>query len=125
MSSVPSVVKVFDSLPAHNLPRQSPRNRDRMCHQNRDLPQQALRLMKHPELSQHGSPVVIDFFPRQAVIAIEGINTAERNLDPPSGGRKAAPRSQDASRESGPPRESRHPLHVAAAHQSQDQAEPL
>ena len=94
MSSVPSVVKVFDSLPAHNLPRQSPRNRDRMCHQNRDLPQQALRLMKHPELSQHGSPVVIDFFPRQAVIAIEGINTAERNLDPPSGGRKAAPRSQ-------------------------------
>ena len=50
--------------------------------------------MKHPELSQHGSPIVIDFFPRQPVIAIEGINTAERNLDPPSRGWKAAPRAQ-------------------------------
>ena len=77
--------------PAEKFPRESTRNRGGMSRQNGDLSQYALRLMENAELSQHRSPVAIDFFPGQTVIGFEGVDTAERELDSPPRRREATP----------------------------------
>lgn len=56
-----------------------------------DLAQSAERLVEDAELSQHRSPVVVDFFSGQTVIGVECVHTAERKLDSPPGRRKTTP----------------------------------
>jgi len=62
-----------------------------MSRQNGNLSQHALRLVENAELSQHRPAVVIDFFSRQAVIGIERVHAAKRELDPSSRRRKTTP----------------------------------
>jgi hypothetical protein len=81
-------------LPAQELPRESTRNRGGMSRQNRDLSQYALRLMENAQLSQHRAPVVIDFFPGRAVIGVERVHTAKRELNSTPRRRKATPSAE-------------------------------
>ena len=50
--------------------------------------------MKDAELSQHRSAVVIDFLSLQAIIGVEGVNTAKRELDAPPSRRKTTPSAE-------------------------------
>jgi hypothetical protein len=81
----------MNELAAPELPRESTRHRGRVSGQNGDLSQRALRLVEDAELPQHRPPVVIDFFPGEAIIGVEGVNPAERELESPPGRRKATP----------------------------------
>jgi hypothetical protein len=65
-----------------------------MSRQNGDLSQEALRLVENAELSQHGAPVVVDFFPGQTVIGIERVDTAKRELDSLPCRRKTTPAAE-------------------------------
>src|SRR5580698_5096213 len=47
--------------------------------------------MKNAELSQDGSPVVVDFFSGQTILGVERVHPAKRELDSSPGRRKAAP----------------------------------
>ena len=47
--------------------------------------------MKHSELPQHDSAVVVDLFPRKTVVVVEGVDTAQGEIDAPSGRRQAPP----------------------------------
>ena len=87
-------VKKGNVLPAQQVPRECPRNRAWMSRQNRDLSKHGLRLIENAKLSQHCSPVIIDFLPRQIVIGVEGIHTAKRELDPSPRRLKATPRAE-------------------------------
>ena len=59
-----------------------------------NLSQNTLRLVEDAELSQHGSPVVIDSFPCQTIIGIERVHTTERELDSSPRCRKTTPPSK-------------------------------
>ena len=65
-----------------------------MSRQNGDLPQYGLRLVENTELSQHSPAVVIDFFPGKTVIVVEGVHTAERELDSSPRRRKTTPSAE-------------------------------
>jgi hypothetical protein len=62
-----------------------------MSRQNGDLPQYGLRLVEDTELSQHSPAVVIDFFPGKTIIVVEGVYTAERELNSLPRRRKTTP----------------------------------
>jgi hypothetical protein len=47
--------------------------------------------VKYPELSQHGGTVVIDLLAGKPVAVVEGVDAAQRKLDPPAGGGKSPP----------------------------------
>jgi hypothetical protein len=47
--------------------------------------------VENSALSQHRTSVVVDFFPSQTVISVEGIHTAKWELDSAPGRRKATP----------------------------------
>lgn len=76
---------------AQELPRDSTRNRQGVSRQNGDLPQYALRFVEHAQLSQYRPSVVIDFFPGKMVVVVEGVYTAERELDSSPRCRKTTP----------------------------------
>src|SRR6266446_4365144 len=73
------------------LPRQRPRNRNRMRHQNSDLSQYAWRFVEDAELPQHCPAVVVDFFSGQTVIGVEGVDTAKWEIHPSASRRETAP----------------------------------
>jgi hypothetical protein len=50
--------------------------------------------MKDAELPQYGTAVVVDFFSSQAVLRVEGVYAAQRELDSPSCRRQAVPISK-------------------------------
>ena len=78
------------SLP-QELSREGTRNRDGVSCQNRELSQQALRLVEDPKLPQYRCPVIVDFFSGQAVIAVERVNPAKRKVDSSPRRRKTTP----------------------------------
>ena len=50
--------------------------------------------MENAELSQHRTSVVVDFFPGQTVIRVEGIHPAKWELDSAPRRRKATPTAE-------------------------------
>src|SRR5438445_7629623 len=65
-----------------------------MSREGADLSQHGLWLVENAELSQHRSPIVVDFFSGQAIIGVERVHAAKRDLDWPPGGRQTAPLSE-------------------------------
>ena len=47
--------------------------------------------MENAHLPQYGGAVVVDLFPGQAIVFVEGVDAAERDLDFSSRGWQAAP----------------------------------
>jgi len=79
---------------AQELPRQGTRGRGRVSRKNAELCEQASRLVENAELSQHRSPVIVDFFPGQTVIRVECVHTQSAKSTRPPGRRKTTPAAQ-------------------------------
>lgn len=85
---------VSTELAAEEPSEQSVRQRRGMRRQDGNLSQDALRFMEDAELAKDGAAVIVDFFSGQAVVRVEGIDSAEWEFDAPSGGWKATPRAK-------------------------------
>src|SRR5262245_19078299 len=68
-----------------------------MHHNRIDAAPEAVRLVKYPELTEHGGTVVVDLLARKPVVVVERVDAAERKLDDPAGRRQTAPETQVAS----------------------------
>src|SRR5690349_17404463 len=79
---------------AHNLAAEGTSDGERVRGQRCDLAEGGLRFMKDAELAQDRRAVVVDSLAREAVIGAESVDSAERDLNAPSGGRKSAPWTQ-------------------------------
>ncbi len=73
------------------VPEEGPGDCDGMSRRHADPAQNTSRFVEDAELPQDGSAVIVDSFTGQAVIGVEGVHAAERELDAPPGGRKATP----------------------------------